>query len=1059
MGTTYGFRGLLSILLTAALLLCCLPLNTAALELQTDSTQPSESETIPAETVPAEVDTEPDSAPIQTLPEETEPEETRSGETVPGETQPEETVPEQASPTVVTIARAKAMAEGAQRITVEGTVVHHTQTMTVLQDETGGIRLFLPPNLSLTPGQVLQVTGSRTAEGLYLSAFALKGTAPLPEEEASAGSLPEYRRVKLSNATYASGTLTQNGIPISLAYSAPEGITNEDTVTVRGVMAKGWFYADTMDKTEAAPEPEPEAAPVVTAVPSDGQLLPGEAVGLFCETEGASIYYSYSYDGSNYTDFFAYSGGIPADRAQEGLHVRAYAVTAGGTAGPQTDFYFTWQKGDTEDPAGDAPGTGDSNGYQLYFGLLHAHSSTPDGSGTVAKAFTHAAAVEGLDFFAITDNSTTFDHSEAGAILTDGTAISQRWTEGKAAAAAVTNDRFVGIFGYEMSWEYIDQLGHISTFHTPGWQSVNQPGFSTLERYYQALASAPGSISQFNHPGAEYGTFEAFSHYSPQYDARIQLLEVGSEDGCNAYDSYWKALDAGWHLAPSNNQANRNGNWGSESGARTVVLADSLTEQSLYDAIAQYRVYATEDPDLEIRYTLNGQVMGAILTAPTETVTICASLRDLTALSGGTVQVITENGTLLAQQNTDFGGEMLTFSLPGSYRYYYLRILRGGEIIAVTAPVWVTQPTEAGIESVTADTRTPAQGQQVTLTLIFYNREPIPVPVETLEVRCGGQVLYSAADPLTIPAQGNAPVTIPISYNGSGPAEFLISAALSGVSQLCTETLTLNYLTQSDLTVSTIAGVRSGITGQLYRVKGCVTAGNSNPYTTFPGTIYLQDSTGGIAVTAFTGSGIQVGAPLEVTGYLSKQEGNPVLELLDYSPLSEAYYRYVPQTLPVSTAMNVSTYGAQLVQLEGQVVSLMRTADGMGISRFTLKDAAGDTATVRIDSTILSGTYGTNQLTAQVMAGKNVRVIGLVHQEADGTVVLRVRNCDEVVYVSALSAFGGAAADLTNPKTGVEDFKTPFGAWIPTPLLLTVLLTTAAGLAALLRLKKQGAGK
>ena len=52
--------------------------------------------------------------------------------------------------------------------------------------------------------------------------------------------------------------------------------------------------------------------------------------------------------------------------------------------------------------------------------------------------------------------------------------------------------------------------------------------------------------------------------------------------------------DRGWHLAPSNNQDNHKGNWGDSNTGRTVVLADTLDREAIYDAIRNYRVYATE---------------------------------------------------------------------------------------------------------------------------------------------------------------------------------------------------------------------------------------------------------------------------------------------------------------------------------------------------------------------------------------------------------------------------------------------------------------------------------
>ena len=112
--------------------------------------------------------------------------------------------------------------------------------------------------------------------------------------------------------------------------------------------------------------------------------------------------------------------------------------------------------------------------YNLYYGLLHAHTDISDGVGSVTDAFRYAANVEGMDFFAVTDHSNSFDNAEDGGILLEGASISPEWAAGKAAAAAVTDETFLGIFGYEMTWQEGKGLGHICTFNTPGWESRNQ---------------------------------------------------------------------------------------------------------------------------------------------------------------------------------------------------------------------------------------------------------------------------------------------------------------------------------------------------------------------------------------------------------------------------------------------------------------------------------------------------------------------------------------------------------------------------------------------------------
>ena len=126
-------------------------------------------------------------------------------------------------------------------------------------------------------------------------------------------------------------------------------------------------------------------------------------------------------------------------------------------------------------------------------------------------------------------------------------------------------------------------------------------------------------------------------------------------------------------------------------------------------------------------------------------------------------------------------------------------------------------------------------------------------------------------------------------------------------------------------------------------------------------------------------------------------------------------YRYVPAVLSCKAVSEYQRLGGRLVQVTGTVLSLTTTADGRGISRLTLQDHRGDTAVVVIDREIRSGAYGTNRLASQIRVGRAVRAVGIVHREASGEVVLRVRNCDEVVYVPPIP-------DPTNYQTGDSGF-------------------------------------
>lgn len=650
-----------------------------------------------------------------------------------------------------------------------------------------------------------------------------------------------------------------------------------------------------------------------------------------------------------------------------------------------------------------------SSVWNAYFGQLHAYSSLSEGLYSVEEVFESAAAGD-LDFFAVSDHSDSFDNALFGSAAINGSSVSTEWARGKAAAKAVTDGSFVGIFGYEMSWPEDYALGHVSTFNTPGWQAWTQEGFDTLERYCEVLAAIPGSVSQFNHPGHVYGSFHRFSEYSPAMDAVIQLLEVGTRETADPYEYYNMALDRGWHVAPTSGQAT-DGLWDGGDPARTVVLARELTEESLYEAMSSRRVYATQDGDLTIRYWLNGHMMGSI-SGPADSLTASVYLSDPTDAAIGAVEVIADGGVVVKALDVPGAVGELEFDLPAGYGYYYLRITQPDGDTAVTAPVWVDSFEDMGIGGFVSNEEQPVEGQEVRLTLELFNQENTGFLLEKLAFYQQDTLIHEVTDPGTVNALSTISYSFPYSRTEPGTVwlRAVVTGTVMGQSRSYEQTLTLRYQAKQ-IAASTIAETRVGIPGTAYRVKGYVTAGNSNPYTTFSDTIYLQDDTGGIAVTGVTTPDIEVGRPMEVTGILRKQAGNLVLEMTDLVLPDETYYRFLPRAMTNGVAMDYETHGGELLQVEGTVVSLLKTADGAGISRLTIRNVRGGLATVVIGDDIVSGAQGKNELAAKIKKGRTVRAIGLLHVDEFEETVLRVRNCDEVVYVPP-------TADPTNPKTG-----------------------------------------
>lgn len=1002
-----------------------------------------------------------------------------------------------------------------------------------------------------------------------------------------------------------------------------------------------------------------ETSPSVTVLPEGGTIRAGEEITLTCEDESADIYYAVSADGVNYQPDALYAGPICFEKDFGTAYLRAYSIAGGCEPGEVTQVIFT-EEFDLD--------------WNLYFGQLHAHTDISNGAGSVEEAFQYASQVDGLDFFAVTDHSDSFDNADMGAIDADGADISADWAAGKQAAASVTNGDFVGLFGFEMTWPEDKQLGHISTFNTPGWQTRDQEAFTNvsaaLENYYKALTSVPGSVSQFNHPDDIHGDFERFDHYSPQYDAVVSLLEVAGEDGvvdCGYYDL---ALDKGWHVAPTNNQNNHNGQWGDASGARTVVLAKSLTEEALYAAMKDRRVYATQDSDLAIYYELNGTVMGSII-PKSEEAEITVFLSDPTDEAIGNVEVVTDGGAVLVSEYVETPSQVLELSASGGHSYYYLRITQPDGDVAVTAPVWMDGYDDIGIESFTSDTLTPARDEEIGLTVELYNDESVEFDLDALSLYADETLVSTVSDLGEVAGMSTLDYTFSYAHPELGVTEFRVEAAgsvngedrtyedtlslsfhvpeqvkriavdashgNSGVDKLnrlkaiaakvniavdildgelpensdlllitapaeafdeefvenvrsfvenggtvilCGQsdmggrnlhtsgelnrlleamgaTMRLNDDTASsistnvfnpggDLTKSlkpeqsytqragctvnpgngtwlvkgrdtthgidadtdgqetgedtvllageeladggnvyvsgglfladdamkepdniwksvsgnqgiveallkieraacpelvTIGEMRSGKAGEIYHIRGWATSGTSHPGNTFSKTIYLQDDTGGVALVPFTGENIEVGTPIEVVGRKEIRGGNVVLKIIDYEVLDEPLYNYTPKTTSNKDAMDYDANGGRLMQVEGKVTKVTYTDDRKVVSRITLKDGNGDLAEILIEDNIVSGADWVNDLASRVKKGRTVRAIGILHLDSDGTPVLRVRNCDEVVYVPPVPVSLGSRR---NPRTG--DL-----IWIA----VGVMVLSGIGLAVLLNKKKR----
>ena len=431
--------------------------------------------------------------------------------------------------------------------------------------------------------------------------------------------------------------------------------------------------------------------------------------------------------------------------------------------------------------------------YTMLFGQLHAHTGEySDGAGTLAGALEYIDSIPeeaNVDFVAFTDHSHYFDTAAAPNVedslydLSLASAESaEKWTTYKSVLSDYNKThqgKTVLIPGFEMTWS--GGPGHINTFVTEGIVSRNNKTLDDkradagLRAYYELIGREEGedSINQLNHPGTTFGNFINFSYLTPEVDAHVYLVEVGNGDGpirgagyYPSYEEYTLALDKGWHVAPTNNQDNHKGKWGNANEARDVVLVEEFTEEGIYDAIRNYRVYATEDRNLEIGYTVNELPMGTMMENIPETLNFGITLKDPDAEDTITSVELIVNSGKVAYAWTDaeeLASGVLSVELEPEYSYYYVRVIQGDKDIAVTAPVWVGDSLRLGIREATANADIAVVGEKLEIQTTFYNEEAADAIVKNIVYTMNGSQVLSVDNEVHVLSAGSV-ITVPFAY-------------------------------------------------------------------------------------------------------------------------------------------------------------------------------------------------------------------------------------------------------------------------------------------------------
>lgn len=279
---------------------------------------------------------------------------------------------------------------------------------------------------------------------------------------------------------------------------------------------------------------------------------------------------------------------------------------------------------------------------QVFFGMLHSHTSLSDGKGMPEAAY-DSAREAGLHFFALTEHN----HGEAAG--SDGVFLTPtNYAQLRQVADDKTEDgQFVAIYGQEVST--ISKGNHQNVFFAP--EIINMPNGDFRFLYEHWMPDHPDAVAiQLNHPNTgnkaltiDYGIDdydESFSDLVNACDQYVALIEVvkGTIESTATdaphvngqyEDPYFFYLNQGFHVAPSVGGDEHKETWGKTMKARVGIWATELTRSGLEEAIRGRHCYATEDDNISVQLRIGEQIMGdAVALTGVEAVTVTVAFQD-----------------------------------------------------------------------------------------------------------------------------------------------------------------------------------------------------------------------------------------------------------------------------------------------------------------------------------------------------------------------------------------------------------------------------------------------
>ncbi len=347
-----------------------------------------------------------------------------------------------------------------------------------------------------------------------------------------------------------------------------------------------------------------------------------------------------------------------------------------------------------------------------YFGNLHSHSSYSDGNKDSATSlltkpiqnFNYAKNSQHIDFYGISEHN----HLNAG--LTSPTHYHQGARDAKAATVPGT---FIALYG--MEYGVISNGGHVIVYGYDslllGWDNNDYDVFNSEYNYttlWKTINKKPSAFACLAHPAnTDYDSL-FYKPYNASFDSAIVGIPYKSGPAfstnttysdpatSNYMTRYTDALKRGYHVGIGLDHDTHNSVFGRQTAGRLVIMAPALTEIDLFDAMKSMHFYGSDDWNAKVNFTLNGQVMGSVIThSGTATLSVTVTDPDGENVSAMSLYYgVPGSGIAATVLTSNSSSNSLTYMhalANATTYYYYLKITQSDGNVIYTSPIWYTR--------------------------------------------------------------------------------------------------------------------------------------------------------------------------------------------------------------------------------------------------------------------------------------------------------------------------------------------------------------------------------